>query len=525
MQNPILKCDYPDPDVIRVGDTYYMLSTTMHFFPGGALLRSFDLVNWELISYLYDILEDTAGARLEDGQSIYGQGMWAPSLRYHDGTFYVCFVANDTHKTYLFYTDDIEGSWKRSEIEGFYHDASLLFDDGRVFIVYGNTEIYLTELTQDLKRPLEGGLHRLLIKDTGHIRLGYEGTHIYKIHGKYYVFFIHWGKEDNARRAEACFVSDSLTGEFKGGDVLDDDMGYHNQGVAQGGIVDTPDGDWFAILFQDSGAVGRIPVLLPVRFENDFPVFGLEGKVPVNLDILCNPESENISRLPDSISSGTPGHSYEPLFTSDFTDKNGTRKLQWQWNHLPDPAFYSLSQTEYTITTNKLCTNITQAVNTLTQRLMLPYTEIQVTLDGSRIKNGDAAGLAALQGCYAGLALTKKNDSYQLTLLERNQGEIPQNMTDKDNLPAAETAVVPVSSPQVTLKMCTDFSDMKDEVSFFYLSPDATWLSVGAPHKLYFTLDHFVGCRLGMFMFSTAETGGTCCFSNFSYITDSQKIS
>lgn len=525
MENPILKCDYPDPDVIRVGDAYYMLSTTMHFFPGGALLRSFDLVNWELVSYLYDILEDTAGARLEDGQSIYGQGMWAPSLRYHDGTFYACFVANDTHKTYLFYTDDIEGSWKRSEIEGFYHDASLLFDGGRVFIVYGNTEIYLTELTRDLKRPLEGGLHRLLIKDAEHVRLGYEGAHIYKIHGKYYVFLIHWGKEDNARRAEACFVSDSLTGEFKGGDVLNDDMGYHNQGVAQGGIVDTPDGDWFAILFQDSGAVGRIPVLIPIRFENDFPIFGLEGKVPVNLDILRSPESENISRLPDSISPGTPGHSYEPLFTSDFTDKNGTRKLQWQWNHLPDPAFYSLSQTEYAITTNRLCANITQAVNTLTQRLMLPYSEIQVTLDGSRMKNGDAAGLAALQGCYAGLALTKENDSYQLALLERNRGEIPQNMKDKDNLPAAKTATVSVSSSQVTLKMRTDFSDMKDEVSFFYLSPDAAWLPVGAPHKLYFTLDHFVGCRLGMFMFSTAQTGGTCCFSNFSYMTDSQKTS
>lgn len=508
MQNPILKCDYPDPDVIRVGNTYYMLSTTMHFFPGGALLRSFDLVNWELVRYLYDVLEDTAGARLEDGQSIYGQGMWAPSLRYHDETFYVCFVANDTHKTYLFYTNDIEGPWERSEIEGFYHDASLLFDGDRVFIVYGNTEIYLTELTKDLKRPLEGGLHRLLIKDTEHVRLGYEGTHIYKIHGKYYVFFIHWDKADNARRTEACFVSDSLTGEFKGGDVLDDDMGFHNQGIAQGGIVDTPDGDWFAILFQDSGAVGRIPVLIPVRFENDFPVFGLDGKVPLNPDMPCNL---------------TPKHTYEPLYTSDFLDKHGARKLQWQWNHLPDPAFYSLSRTEYAITTNKLCTNITQAVNTLTQRLMMPCTEIEVTLDGSQMKNGDAAGLAALQGCYAGLALTKKNNSYQLVLLERNRGDIPQNMKDKDGLPATETAAIPVSTPQVTLRMYADFSDMRDKVSFFYLSPDGTWLPVGAPHKLYFTLDHFVGCRAGMFMFSTAEAGGTCRFSNFLYMTNGQK--
>lgn len=507
MENPILKCDYPDPDVIRVGDTYYMLSTTMHFFPGGAVLRSYDLVHWELINYLYDILENTAGARLEKDAGIYGQGMWAPSLRYHEGTFYVCFVANDTHKTYLFYTKDIMGTWQRQEIEGFYHDASLLFDDSHVYIVYGNTEIYITELTPDLRRPKEGGLHRLLIKDTGHIRLGYEGCHIYKINGKYYLFMIHWGKDESARRSEACFVSDSLTGEFKGRDVLDDDIGYHNQGVAQGGIVDTPEGNWYAILFQDSGAVGRIPVLLPVHFEDDFPVFGVDGKTPRQLQLPGIPASRNTS------------HSYEPLFTSSFTDDNGLPKLQWQWNHLPDTSYYTLEQTGYTITTNKLCTNITQAVNTLTQRLMYPDAEIQVTLDGSQMNDGDTAGLAALQGCYAYLGLTKENGSYFLVLTERNRGEISQNMKDMDILPGTEAARIPIASPTVTLRMYADFSDMKDEVSFFYQSENR-WVPVGTPHKLYFLLDHFVGCRLGLFLYSAKKTGGQCRFSHFTYLTN-----
>lgn len=504
MENPILKCDYPDPDVIRVDNTYYMLSTTMHFFPGGAILRSYDLVHWELINYLYDVLESTEGARLENGSGIYGQGMWAPSLRYHEGTFFVCFVANDTHKTYLFYTKDITGSWQRKEIEGFYHDASLLFDEGRVYIVYGNTQIYITELTQDLSRPKEGGLHRLLIEDTGNIRLGYEGSHIYKINGKYYIFFIHWGKEETARRSEACFVSDSLTGEFKGRDVLDDDMGYHNQGVAQGGIVDTPEGDWYAVLFQDSGAVGRIPVLVPIHFENDFPVFGTDDKAPKQLDS---------KQLPASLQ---PSHTYEPLFTSSFTGDDGLPKLQWQWNHIPDASHYTLEPTGYTITTNKLCTNITQAVNTLTQRLMYPAAEVQVTLDGSQMRDGDIAGLAALQGCYAYLGLTRENGSYSLVLTERNVGEIPQNMKDKDALPGAETARISIASSSVTLRMHADFSDMKDEVSFFYQS-EGRWIPVGTPHKLYFLLDHFVGCRLGLFLYSTQEIGGKCHFSDFRY--------
>lgn len=508
MNHRILNCDYPDPDVIRVGDTYYMLSTTMHFFPGGAILRSYDLVNWELVNYLYDVLEGTAGARLEDGQSIYGKGMWAPSLRYYEGTFYVCFVANDTQKTYLFYTDDVEGVWERKEIEGFYHDASLLFDEGRVYIVYGNKEIYITELTQDLSRPLEGGLHRLLVKDTDNVRLGYEGAHMYKINGKYYIFFIYWGKEEDARRAEACFVSDSLTGDFKGRDVLDDDMGYLNQGVAQGGIVDTPEGEWFAILFQDSGAVGRIPVLIPVHFEHDFPVFGTGEMIPAAHARLCE--------------KGT--HSYEPLFTSDFVDNSGRPKLQWQWNHLPNPSFYAMDETSYAITTNKLSTNITQAVNTLTQRLMFPSAEVQVSLDGTGMNEGDVAGLAALQGCYAYIGLKKENGAYQLVEVERNSDEISQNMGDQDTLPGTERERIPVSSSSVKVRMSVDFLDMKDEVTFYYES-EGKWVPFGSPHKLYFKLDHFVGCRAGLFLYSTVQTGGKCVFSDFMYKADELKKS
>ena len=135
--NPILYTDYPDPDVIRVGDTYYMVSTTMHFMPGGVILRSYDLIHWEIASYVYDVLEDTPGQRLADEKGVYGKGMWAAAIRYHKEMFYVCFVANDTGKTYLYRAKEITGPWKKSTIEGFYHDSSLLFDDdGRVYVYY-----------------------------------------------------------------------------------------------------------------------------------------------------------------------------------------------------------------------------------------------------------------------------------------------------------------------------------------------------------------------------------------------------
>ena len=160
-RNPLTGMDYPDPDVIRVGDTYYMISTTMHFFPGAGILRSHDLIHWEICSYIYDTLEHTPGEILEDEQTVYGHGMWAASLRYHAGRFYAAFIAHEWPKTFLFTAENIEGPWTKQYIEGIYHDCSLLFDDdGRVYIVYGNRDIRLTELKEDLSFFRDGeGCH------------------------------------------------------------------------------------------------------------------------------------------------------------------------------------------------------------------------------------------------------------------------------------------------------------------------------------------------------------------------------
>ena len=111
--NPLTKMDYPDPDVIRVNDTYYMVSTTMYFMPGGVLLRSYDLINWEICSYIYDTLEHTPGERLEEEQTVYSHGMWAPCIRYHNGQFYVVFIAHEFNKTFLFTAEKAEGPWKK----------------------------------------------------------------------------------------------------------------------------------------------------------------------------------------------------------------------------------------------------------------------------------------------------------------------------------------------------------------------------------------------------------------------------
>ena len=509
VQNPILWMDYPDPDVIRVGGVYYMISTTMHFMPGGVILRSYDLAHWEIASYVYQTLDDTAPQRLEGAQNIYGKGMWAASLRYHNGTFFVCFVANDTHKTYLYRSETIEGPWRKQTVEGFYHDCSLLFDDdGETYIVYGNTDIYITQLNRELTGPKEGGLHRMVLTDRGNdVQLGYEGAHFYKINGVYYLFFIHWPR--GGHRVQACFRADDLRGAFTGGDILDDTLGYADAGVAQGGIVDTPDGRWYAMLFQDHGAVGRIPVLIPLRWKDGFPVLGENGKVPPRLET----------------ASTRPGYAYAPLYADDdfrYTpdaDGHASLKTVWQWNHTPDGACWALETDPpaLRLTADKLCPNVTQAKNTLTQRMCGPRCEACVTVDGRDMREGDVAGLCALEGDYGLIGLRRERGGYALTVLTRVLESDPWIQRADDREPGVETASVPVPTSAVRLKLCADFSGAVETAAFFWQDGD-TWRPLGAPHPLRYRLDHFVGCRFGLFHFATRETGGAARFSEFAYM-------
>ena len=484
--NPVIRADYPDVDVIRAGDTYYIISTTMHFFPGGVILRSHDLIHWETACHIYDRLDSTPGQRM-DGGNIYSRGMWAASLRYHDGLFHAVFVANDTGKTYHYTAESAEGPWTRRPMEGFYHDNSILFDDdGRVYIAYGGREIRLTELEPDLSRPRPGGLDRVLVRDETR-GLGYEGSHLYKIRGRYYLFLIHWPA--GHMRTEAVFSADSLTGDWTGGDMLEDDMGFHRQGVAQGGIVDTPSGDWYAMLFQDHGAVGRIPVLVPVRWEGDRPVL---EKPPHEL----HPEDLR------------PGYAYRPLFADDdFTSPDFPDA--WEWNHEPETSLVTRGNGVLRIRTGRVDPDAEHARNTLTQRTFGPGCTAEVTVDGSDLKNGDRAGFVALQGLFAEGALLREGDRYFAVLREK---------TDEG---LAETARIPLEGSSVRLRMTFDFRDLRDTVRFF-IGRDGPWIPLGGEHKLVYRLDHFTGVRTGLFCIAGEQAGGSAGFSRFTYAVDGE---
>lgn len=508
--NPVINSDFPDPDIIRVGDTYYMASTTMYFMPGGDILRSWDLVNWEFVGHVFTELEDSPAHRLENGKQIYGRGMWAPSLRWHEGVFYLTFSCNDTHKSLLFRASDPAGPWLRTEMGGFFHDASLFFDDdGRVYIVYGNTTLRLTELDSGTWGPKAGGVDRVVAVDEPGQHLGYEGSHLYKHRQKYYLFSCHMPAQGTDLKTEVCFLASSLTGEFTGRTVLDDHMGYRRLGVAQGGMVDTPDGDWYAFMFQDRGALGRAPVIMPMSFDEEgWPVLGIHGRVPQ----FISPAGQGSGR-PLAPLNGSDGFLYVP-------DKDGRVSLApfWQFSHNPDNALWSVTERPgaLRLTTGCISPNLILARNTLTQRCVGPKSAAWVTLDGTGLQEGDYAGICALQGCYGAIALTKRNGAYRLIMM----GRPADNQTifgdfDYERLPV-EYACAASPGPVATLRCDVDFSREPDAASFAFLDGNA-WQALGICQPLRFKMDLFTGCRFGIFFYSTLQSGGTADFMEFHF--------
>lgn len=504
----ILLSDYPDPDIIRVDDTFYMVSTTMHFMPGCVILRSYNLLDWEFCSYVYDELDSTPGQTLQDNKGVYGRGMWAASLRYHNNTFYVSFVCNDTHKTYLYTSNSITGPWKKQIIPRFYHDMSILFDDdGKTYIVSGNTEIHLTQMKPDFSESEENGINKIIITDNkDDIILGYEGSHIYKINGKYYIFFIHMPK--GKPRTQACYVSDRIEGPYKGKDVLCTDFGNWNSGVAQGGIVQHKDGNWYSILFQDHGALGRIPILLPVDFSTDFPIFSQRKLIDNSL-------------IPQQVTSLDlrPEYKYSPLYSSDFTDKNNKLLPCWQWNHIPDKNNFIINNNTLTLSTSKTVLNVTQAANTLTQRTYSHHCSGKVTIDFSKLNEGDFTGLCALEGEYAFIGITKLNNYFYLTSARHKITHSPwaMNIPDSDAPEILQQIKLGNSSQNITLKLTFDFAPGNDRVQLEYIDENNNILQLGQPIPLRYTLDQFVGVRFACFLYSTIQTGGSSTFLNFEY--------
>ena len=220
--NPIIYADVPDMSIIRVGNVYYMSSTTMHMSPGLPIMSSKDLVNWKLVSYAYDTLVSNDDMNLENGKFTYGRGSWASSIRFHNGIYYVSTFSATSGKTHIYTTKNIEkGPWKAISFRPSLHDHSLFFDDdGKAYMIYGNKKLTLVELKEDLSGIKEGGISQVIIENTsqpsenvGVSNLG-EGSQLFKVNGKYYLFNITWPR--GGMRTVIIHRADKLTGPWEG---------------------------------------------------------------------------------------------------------------------------------------------------------------------------------------------------------------------------------------------------------------------------------------------------------------------
>lgn len=559
ISNPVLWADAPDNDVIRVGNAYYMVSTSMHSMPGGPIMKSYDLQNWTIVSYVFDRISDKDANNLENGAHIYGKGSWAASLRQVGEWFYCMFNSNDDHCAYMMRTRNIESSnWEKHRMSRFMHDPSILVDDdGRKYVIYGNGDIYITELTDDLLDVKEGGVDRLLFSsDRENIMLKAEGCHAYKIAGKYYAIFIEWPSDGHRRRREVCYRFDSLDGPFEHRVILDDDMEYHNAGVAQGAIftlpedsqnvnngcmridgedipmTNGPDGNlWAAMMFQDHGAVGRIPYVLPVEWQDGWPMLGIDGFVPEKFELPIDVtecaravRTEGNVLMAGDIAVNDLAHGiiesadgYGIVASDDFKRARGqeesladTQHL-WQWNHNPDNTAWSLSERKGYLRLTNMHLNdmgVLQARNTLTQRTFGPRSTYTTHLDLAGLKPGDSAGMIAIQGQFGTIGIRVDDDNAFTLVMCVNDGKYGEKVAAWEQLPEDRT--------DVYFKIEFDFEDNRD-IAIFYRSLDGKrWKQIGKPLQMRFTLDHFMGYRVGLYSYATEKTGGYADFEYFS---------
>ena len=500
-QNPIIFADVPDISLIRVGKNYYMSSTTMHMNPGVPIMKSTDLVNWKIINYAYDTLADMPELNLTEGKNAYSKGSWASSLRYHNGTYYVAVFAQTTNETYIFTTKDIEkGDWKRISFKPALHDLSLFFDDdGKVYLIHNAERLKIVELNEDLTGVKQGVPERVLIENasapTGkEVGLGAEGSQLFKVKGKYYLFNICAPR--GGMRTVIIHRADNINGPWEGRVALQD------RGIAQGGLIDTPDGRWFSYLFRDFAAVGRVPYLVPVKWEDGWPILGENGKAPDTLDL---PASTGL--IPNLVAS------------DEFKRKKGEAALPlvWQWNHNPDNKLWSVTERKgfLRLKTGRIDTDLLQARNTLTQRTIGPTSSASVALDVSKMKEGDFAGLCALQKKYGQVGVKVENGQKSIVMIT----------TDNDK--PVEVKRIPLDQNQIYFRIDCDFTGMndeannhwtlngKDEAKFSYSLDGKVWNPIGNILKMIYDIPHFMGYRFGLFNYATKNTGGYVDFDWF----------
>jgi xylan 1,4-beta-xylosidase len=501
--NPLFYEEFEDPDVIRVGDTYYLAGTTMHMNPAVQLMQSKDLVNWELAGYCMDRLDLGPAFRLEDGRGIYGRGIWAPCIRYHNGMFYVFSNVNGAGLQ-VFRSKSIYGPWERSQLPG-RHDLSVLFDDdGKIYIISGARSPYpIEELAPDLKSFVPGVHHQL------DARMG-EGHHLYKINGKYYDISAIPGATTDQMVARADSIDGPWTVEHM---VQGESLGVptvaparvteRDRGLTlhQGGMVDTPSGEWWSVIMSDHGSAGRMVALVPITWDNDFPIIGLPGNLR---------KAPNTWIKPNTDANQAP----KPAFIHNDNFDGGKLNPHWQWNHVPDDTKWSISEKPGVLRLHSLSANdFYSARNSICQRPPAPESIMTVELDTAGMVAGDTAGLALLSSPFAWIGVVKSAEGTTLQMLD-NTGSGGGRRGAAAG-PAKPPTMGPANPPKhLWLRVHCNFDT--DQAIFSWSNDGKEFTPVGDPFTMTFQLRTFQGVRPSLFHYNTSGQPGGCVeFDNY----------
>ena len=487
--NPVVRADFPDPDVIRVGDTYYMVSTTMCLFPGATILKSKDMVNWEYCCQPLQQLATTDNYNLKNGQNAYAGGMWACSMKYYNGKFYLLINGNDAGG-WILTAEDPEGTWQKKKLSRIYYDPGMLFDNGKVYIACGIENINMCELDENFNFKQE----KTVISNKPQL----EGCHLYKKNGYYYIYATYGGWPSG----QAVFRSKDIFGPYEEKMVVEKEYDGQVNTIHQGALIQDVNDKWWTIMQEDLGALGRFPNLQPVTWVNDWPVVGNNGKPYKSfVDAITKPASS--LALPQ----------FKPLPTTDnFRDY--PLGMQWEWNHNPDNNAWSVFERAgwLRLKTNTVVSKLHQARNMLTQRIFIDKDKAStgtVRIDASRLQEGDRAGICIFQDPYAAIAIEVKNGNRQIVWFQDGVKAPGSNFTA-----AEKTQAVTLTDNIVYLRAAIKYGENK--TSFYYSTDNKNWTRLGSETSQSFNLSVFVGSRFGLFCYSTQTSGGSADFDWFS---------
>ena len=512
--NPLFYDEFSDPDILRVGDDYYLAGTTMHAVPGLVILHSKDLVNWENISYCFDRFDfDDDAFSLKNQKEIYGQGIWAPAIRYANGQFYV--FSNVNGKGLQCYTaKDIHGPWTHHNMQGNIYDLSVLFDDdGKIYAIHKYGEVHCTELKPDMSGPVEG-TDRVIIPEGNGVG---EGHHMYKINGMYYLISTDY--KPNGRTL--CSRSKSIWGPYETRVITaDETYGYHAASLTQwrgrimpdgtkfalgpvdrdatacsnahqGGIVQATDGSWWALFMQDFHSIGRTVCLMPITWKDGWPMVGLEG---------------NLGRAPRTWFKPKASESVLPHAPYNRNETFDGKQLGrvWQWNHNPDDKMWSLKGGRLRLQSQP-ASQLMWARNTLTQRVIGPTSITTVELYLKGMKDGDVAGLGNINIPCSWIGVVKNGKTLTLRCFEQ---------LTNDTIDVPLSSLLPPPSSKIWLRSIGDYDN--DQAQYAYSTDGVTFQLLGRMMPLSYQLTTFQGSRHALFAFNiNGKQGGYAEFDNF----------